>query len=315
MSEELDGAAGPDLLERLIAGGAHALNRALGSLPHERSLTVGAALGRAWYRLDTRRMRDARINLRIAFPEWSEPRRERVLRASMENLGRSLAEFSQFGRRPEQELVRLVRVEGQDHIEAALERAKPGGLAVLTAHLDNWEFLGFAMAGLGYPLSIVHRERDNPLLDRVVMGQRDAGRAEMLPRGNAARAGLRALRDGRALAMPYDQNCARNEAVFAPFFGHLAACRAGPAKIVMKTGVPMVPVFMHREPDGLRHVCRVHPYFELESDPDDPAGALARNIRHMVGIVEREIRRTPEQWLWVHRRFRTQPEGEPKPYG
>ena len=150
------------------------------------------------------------MNLRIALPEWSEARRERVLIASFQNVGRGLAEFAWQSHLTPDEARGRVRIEGTDILESVdTER----GVVILTAHFGNWELMAVSMTSHGYPLSIVHRPRNNAAIDRLVMGQRDAVAGELLPRGNAARAALRALRQGRFLAMPYDQNCSRNEAV------------------------------------------------------------------------------------------------------
>ena len=151
------------------------------------------------------------------------------------------------------------------------------------------------------------------MLDEIVMGQRGSGAAENVSRGNAARAALRALRDGRFLAMLYDQGCHRNEGIFVPFFHRLAIARIAPVRIAMKTGAPVLPVFLHREPDGFHHVCRVRPVVQLVEDLGDPAGALLENARRMTRAIEDEVREAPEQWAWVHRRWRVQPPGEPKP--
>jgi KDO2-lipid IV(A) lauroyltransferase len=279
----------------------------------ERAVESGAAFGAAWVRAGGPRVADARVNLRIAFPEMSEEKRERILLESFRNLGRCLGEFAFLSRLTDEEAKGRVRIEGLELYEAARARKEGGGAVALTAHFGNWELFGIAMGAYGYPLTIVHRERENPLLDDIVMGQRGAGAAENVARGNAARAALRALRDGRFLAMPYDQSCKPSEGVFVPFFGRLAIARVAPARIAMKTGVPVIPCFLHREPDGFHHVCKIRPALEMVEDPTDPAAALVENVRRMTRSIEDEIRRAPEQWSWIHRRWRVQPPGEPRP--
>ena len=305
--------ASAGLLERLAAAGAGAVLAAFRLQTAERALESGAKLGRAWARLGGPRVADARVNLRIAFPEWSEARREEVLVASFENLGRSLAEFAFLAELSDDDLRSRVRVEGMEFLEEAEKAARGRGTVALTAHFGNWELFGVAMAAWGHPLTIVHRERDSPLLDEIVMAQRGAGAADNVARGNAARAALRALRDGRFLAMPYDQSCRRKEGVFVPFFDRLAIARVAPARIAMKTGAPVLPAFLHREPDGFHHVCRIRPMVQLVDDSGDPAGALLENVRRMTRVIEDEIRTAPEQWVWAHRRWRVQPRGEARP--
>ncbi len=306
-------AATAGYFDKLAAGGARAVLAAIRLQSPERALESGAALGRAWVRAGGPRVADARVNLRIAFPEASEAKRNEILRASFENLGRCLAEFAFLSRLNDDELRGRVRIEGLDNYDGA-RASKPGsGAVALTAHIGNWELFGVAMAAHGYPLTIVHRERQNPLLDEIVMGQRGSGHAENIARGNAARAALRALRDGRFLAMPYDQSCRPGEGVFVPFFDRLAISRVAPARIAMKTGVPVLPCFLRREPDGFHHVCRIRPMLEMVEDKANPLAALVENVARMTRAIEDEIRLAPEQWSWIHRRWRVQPPGEPRP--
>jgi len=299
--------------DRLAAAAAAGLLDATARLPFPVALRMGAAMGRSWARLAGPRTRDALINLRIAFPEWQEAERERVLLRSLENVGRSLAEFAWIGRWSEAELRERVAIRGREHLEAALAASRGRGLVILTAHFGSWELLAAAMVAHGFPVAVVHRPRKNPFLDELVNRRRLAGGMQLFTRGKAARGALRALRDGRFLALPYDQNCRRSEGVFVPFFGRLACARVGPPRIAMKTGAPVLPVFLHRQADPQRHAALVRPAVEMAST-GDLAADIQENARRMTRVLEVEIRAAPEQWVWVHRRWRTQPSGEPRPY-
>jgi Kdo2-lipid IVA lauroyltransferase/acyltransferase len=114
------------------------------------------------------------------------------------------------------------------------------------------------------------------------------------------------------VAVAYDIDCPREEGVFVPFFGRLACTRDGPVRIAMN-GVPVVPVFLHRLPDGLNHVARVYPALELVPEGSDPEAAIRENARRMTASIEDEIRRAPDHWNWIHKRWKTQPPGEPRP--
>jgi len=275
-------------------------------------MALGAGLGRTWVRLGAPRTQVGRVNLRIAFPDWSEAQREAVLVRALENIGRSFVEFARLGRTGPAGLRERVRFEGLEHYEAARSRTKRGGVIALTGHFGSWELLVAAGVAHGMPVVPVHRARDNALLDMVIQRYRRAGGGEFLPRGSAARGVLRALRRGRAVAIAYDLDSPRDEGVFVPFFGRLACTRDGPARIAMN-GVPVVPVFLHRQPDGVSHVAKVYPALELVPEGDDPAAAVRENVRRMTAAIEQEIRRAPDHWNWVHRRWRTQPPGEPRP--
>jgi KDO2-lipid IV(A) lauroyltransferase len=286
--------------------------RALAALPDRSALRLGAALGRGWARLGLPRTRAARVNLRIAFPEWSEAERERVLAASFENLGRGLVELAWLGRRDPRTLAASVRVEGAHHVSAARARASGAGLIVLTAHFGSWEFFAAAMAAHGFPVTTVHRARDDAGLDEVLREQRAEAGAAYLQRGGAAFGALRALQRGDLLALPFDQNAHRGHGVFVPFFGRLAATPTGPVRLAMRTRAPVVPAFLARDgADPLRHVARFYPPLELA--PGDGDAIVLENARRMTRAVEDAVRSAPEQWVWAHRRWRTQPDGEPRP--
>ncbi len=302
-------------LDRIVGKAGAGLLAALRMGPPEVGLRRGAAIGRAYVRAGGPRVGDARVNLRIAFPEWTEAKREQVLREAFEHLGRCVAEFAWMARQSDDALRERVRVEGVEHLEAAKGSSDDAqrGVIVLTAHLGNWELLGRAMTAHGYPLSIVHRGRDNPILESLAAEARSGAESDLLRRGNAARGALRALRTGRFLAMPYDQNCRRDEGVFVPFFGRLAASRVAPVRLAQKTGAPVLPVFIEREADGIHHVCRIRPVLPLVEDADNPLAAIVANARRMNRVIEDEIRRLPSQWIWTHRRWRTYPPGESAP--
>lgn len=310
MSEE----KAPPLRDRLLVHAARALAGALSRLPRERGLALARGLGRWWTRLRGPRTGDARRNLRIAFPEWGEAERQRLLERTLANLGAGLIEFATMSRLEAGVLRGLADVEGLEHLEGARRTSPCGGVVVLTAHYGAWELLVSIMATYGLPIAVVHRARDNPLFDRVIGLWRESSGVELLARGSAARAGLRALREGRILAMTLDQNCSRGEGVFVPFLGRLACTRDGPARIAMHTGAPVVPIFIERIGASGRHRVRIEPPLALAPAGEDREAAVAENVGRMAAAVERAIRRAPEQWVWIHRRWRTQPRGEPRPY-
>jgi KDO2-lipid IV(A) lauroyltransferase len=283
-------------------------------LPRQAALGIAGLVGRAYAGLGGPRTSVGRVNLRIAFPEWTESRRRRVLTESCANMARSFVELALLSRGDAEELRRLVDIEGLEHLEVARKESETGGVIALTAHFGSWEFLAAAMVARGLPVTLVHRARDNPLIEELVGSLRERGGSELFTRGSAARAALRALRDGKILAMTYDQNCSREEGVFVPFFGRLACTRTGPPRIAMRTGVPVLPVFVERQDGSARHRVRILPALELLPEGEDREAAVRENARRMTQVVEAAIRRVPDHWIWLHRRWRTQPKGEPKPY-
>jgi KDO2-lipid IV(A) lauroyltransferase len=303
----------PARRERLGAVAADRFLRLLERMPEARALAFGAALGRAWARLGGPRTQVARVNLRIAFPGWSEAEREAVLVRSFENMGRSLAEFALLGRLGPEALRQRVRVEGLEHFEAARSASKSGGVIAITGHFGSWELLAAAMAAHGFPFVAVQKPRESPLLDAIVERYRDLGGAEFLARGDAARAALRALRGGKAVAILYDQDAPRDEGVFVPFFGRLASTRDGPVRIALRTRAPVVPIFLHRIGTVSAHVAQFRPPIQMLRPEGDVEGAIRENARRMTEAIEQEIVSAPDHWSWIHRRWKTQPPGEPRP--
>ena len=290
---------------RLLLGG-------FAALPDRVGLAVGAALGRAWVRLGLPRTRAARVNLRIAFPEWSDAERERVLGAAFENLGRGAVEFARLGRRAAGSLGSRVRIEGLAHLEAARAQAPGGGVIVLTAHFGAWELFAAAIAALGFPVVVVHRARDDDGLDEALLERRLESGASFLPRGSAAFGVLRALRSGSLIGLTFDQNARSEPRAFVPFFGRLAATSLAVVRLAMASCAPVVPGFICRDADDpSRHVVHFRPALALVSGAGDET--LLENARRMTRVIEDEVRAVPEMWAWAHRRWRTQPPGEARP--
>jgi len=299
--------ARPTRRDRAAAWAARALLGAIHRLGRERAFAAAGRVGRAWARLGGPRTAAAREHLRIAFPEWRERERRAVLERSLANLARSFVELATMGSLAPEALRALADVEGLEHFEA-VRRERPGtGVIAVTAHLGSWELMAAIMAAHGIPLALVHRARDNPLFDELAAELRGASGAELLPRGSAARAALRALRAGKVVAMPLDQNAPRREGVFVPFFGRPACTRDAPARLAMRTGVPVLPVFIERIGESMRHTVRVLPPLPLVSEADDKEAAVAANVAQMTAAIEDAIRRAPDQWIWTHRRWRTRP--------
>jgi len=309
--------------ERVLVATADWLLRLIERLPEQRALALGAGLGRTWVRLRGPRTQVARVNLRLAFPEWSEAAREAVLVRSLENVGKSAVEFARLGRLGPEALRERVRIEGLEHFEAARASSKTGGVLAITGHFGSWEVLAAAMAAHGYPFLAVQKPRESALLDAVVERYRRAGGAEFLARGNAARTMLRALAQGKGIAILYDQDAPKGEGVFVPFFGRLACTRDGPVKVALRAGASVIPIFLHRVGTSGSHVAHFRPPIPMLQpamlqpamlQPDgDVAGAIRENVRRITAVIEEEIRGAPDHWNWVHRRWRTQPPGEPRP--
>ncbi|UCE86287.1 MAG: lysophospholipid acyltransferase family protein [Deltaproteobacteria bacterium] len=276
-------------------------------MPHRSGLAMAAGLGRAFARVPGTRRRVALENLRVVFPTWSERRRRQLLRASYAHLGQTVYECFDLDRITREDVRRRVSFEGLEHLDEARKHSKPGGVILLTAHFGSFELMAVACGLSGFPVTLVHRTFTNAHTDRMVTAWRERAGVEVLRRKSAARAALRALRKGRLLALPLDQNARRREGIFVPFFGRTASTRDAPARLAMRFECPVVPVFMYRLEDGEHHVVRIGREIEIEPPGDEAEAAVRRNVCRMNRTIESAILEAPEQWLWIHRRWKTQP--------
>ncbi|MGH9943740.1 MAG: lysophospholipid acyltransferase family protein [Pyrinomonadaceae bacterium] len=292
---------------------ARAVIGGLGLLPRPAAVAVGRTVGHAAYALAGRLRRAGEINLRLAFPELDQREHERILRGTFDSLGRLLGEFSQFPRATSESMRRIVEYDSQDVklLEVARERGR--GVIFLTSHLGAWEVLSFAHSAMYEPLSFLVRPIDNPRVEDLVEGIRTRFGNRPIAKNAAARAALKILREGGTLGILADLNTQRREGVFVPFFGHLACTTSSVAVLALRTDATVIPACAVWEESRQRFVFRGGPILELIRTGDAEQDLLL-NTAQFTAALERQIRAYPEQWLWIHKRWRTRPEGEPDFY-
>ena len=205
--------------------------------------------------------------------------------------------------RPLEETLGRIHIDGLEHVRSAM--TEHGRALLLTAHLGNWELLTVACRLTSYRLSVVQRPLDAPWLDRLATGLRERSHVELIDKRAALRPVLRALAAGGMVGILLDQNAARREGVFVPFFGYPASTSRSVAVLALRTGTPIVPAFIRRE-DGGRHRVTVGPPLPapVTGDLEDAVAVLTARCTE---AIETAIRRNPEQWLWMHDRWRTRP--------
>ena len=253
--------------------------------------------------------------MEFALPEFDVDRREGWAREVFVHLGRGLAELVLLRGRQRAALLERIRVEGLENLQKAERQTPSGGVLIVTAHFGNWELACAKAAALGIPISVVYRGLPQPALDRAMLGIRDMAlgtsgeqpMVEQIPMGRAGIPVIRALDAGRKVVVLLDQDARREEGVFVSFFGHTASTRDGPLVLAAQRGVPVLMVFVRRDPDGRTHLFRFHPALQLESGASDDQEVLRRNVQQVTDVIEKEIRASPGQWIWTHRRWRTQP--------
>ncbi|WP_184217448.1 lysophospholipid acyltransferase family protein [Granulicella aggregans] len=283
------------------------ITRVLGALPREVARTVGAGVGAFAYAV-LKRLRMVGVrNLEMAFPEWSEERREHTLRGVYRNLGYLLAEFAQMSSYTPDVARSLIRYEGLENYLAA--RGKGKGVLVLTGHLGAWELSSFHHSLMGFPMGMVIRRLDNPLVDEFVNRIRCLHGNKVLHKDDFARGLIAAMRHGETVGILMDTNMTPPQGVFVPFFGRMAATASGMARVALKTGAAVVPGFLLWSEDEGRYVLRFGERIELENTGDSERDAIA-NTANFTKVIESYIREYPDQWLWMHRRWKTRPAGE-----
>ena len=284
-------------VEAALVRGIAAAARATG---WRRGLALGPGLGDAALALGLRRG-VAEDNLAQAFPEWSAEHRRHVLHEHYREVGRVAMEYPrlpEMARAPWGEFV--MRPEGLEHLERARDLKR--GVVMMTGHFGNFELMGAAI-GKVVPVQFLVRPLSNPRVDRWVVQGRIAAGVGVISADTQVRRVYERLRENDVVAMVADQD-ARRHGVFIPFLGRPASTALGPVRVALATGAPIVMAFILRRPDG-RHEITVEPPFprEVRGAPD----AVLQLTQMHVARVEAWVRRRPEHWLWLHRRWKTPP--------
>jgi KDO2-lipid IV(A) lauroyltransferase len=287
------------------------LIKLIGSLPRPLAHRAGMAIAGIFYGAYPRLRRVGLRNLELAFPGMPLDQRQQLLRAEYDNLGRLLAEFCLFPRYTRENVSSFVVYEGLSHYQEARERGR--GVLLLTAHLGGWELGSFVHSLNGYPLRIVVRALDNPYLDRLVERYRTLHGNAAFGKQEFARGLLAAMRAGETVGVLMDTNMTPPQGVFVPFFGVAACTASGLARVALHTDAAVVPAFTIWDNARNRYVIHFEPALKLAETGDDDADTQANTAR-CTAVIEDFIRRHPDQWLWVHRRWKTRPPGEPPLY-
>ena len=277
-------------------------------LPRKWAMGLGSAIGKLLYRILKKRRQIAINNLQIAFGgALNETRRQAICKASFINFSKTIIEFMRFPKLNAENIWHEVTVHGKENLNSALEKEK--GAIVFLPHFGNWELLS-----LVYGVLIPNRAKaiafplKNARLNDLIWRYRQLLSLELIPRKNAIRATLRALKNNDAVGFFADQN-AGDQGVFIDFFGKPASTAKGPVSLALKTGAPMLFSLDIRQQDDRHHVY-ISPPIHLE-----PSENFERDIElyttHLMKQLEKHIQEYPEQWLWLHNRWKTQPTSNP----
>ena len=272
-------------------------------------IATANALGRFYTRLLDRavpRLRHvAERNLSLALPELDAAQRAAIVAGVFRSIARLLVSLAKFPSIGTHNLDRWIRIEGAEHIAAALRQGR--GVLFATAHLGNWELSAFAHGLASEPMSILVRPLDNPLIDRLVERRRGLSGNRVIYKKDFARSILKALAGNDKVGILIDQNASLDAGVFVNFFGLPACAGTGFAKIAARSGAAVIPAYALWVEDEGRYLLRFNP-------PVPITGDAARDTASLHAGLEAAIRAHPDQWLWIHRRWKTRPPGEPSLY-
>ncbi len=270
-------------------------------LPHQWRLTVGRQLGHLVYFFAKRRKQIALKNLKLCFPNLSYTEYQQLLYQHFESLGMGLLEMLSAWWLPDQRLKTLGHIEGLEHLQAALAQGK--GVILLSAHFTSLE-IGTRFLTMHFPIHATYRPHENPLIEYFMKRSREL-RAEKAIARDAVRDMLRSLKTNKLLWFAVDQNYGHKNSVFAPFFGVPAATNTATARIAKMSGASVVPFFTQRLPNNQGYRVILQP--ALENFPTQDTTQDATCVNH---LIEMQTKVAPEQYLWVHRRFKDRPNGE-----
>lgn len=286
--------------------------KVLGLLPRRLSRAMGIAIAQLFYLLHFRLRQVGMRNLAMALPEKTIPERKRILRGVFTSLGRQLAELCQFPRCTPENIDEVVVYDGLENYEQAYARGK--GVLFLTAHFGGWELSAFAHSLHGHWLNVVMRPMDNPYLNRMIEHYRTMHGNKMVNKDDFVRGLLAAMKAGETVGILMDTNMTPPQGVFVDFFGIQACTASGLARIALRTDAAVVPGFTIWDNTLGKYRLRFDPALPLIRTGNLDADIIA-NTQMFTKVIEEYVRKYPEQWLWVHRRWKTRPEGEKSLYG
>jgi len=295
------------MLDRLQYWPVVVVVRLLGALPRPLAHAVGIVIGKLVYHLHPRLRHVGRRNLEMAFPEKSPAERHEILRGVYVSLGRLLGEACLFPRYALGNASEIAVYQGFENFEAAERRGL--GVLLLTAHFGGWEVGSFFHSLCGHPMQIVVRPLDNSYIDALVTRYRGLHGNTMIGKNDFARGLIMAMRRNETVGILMDTNMTPPQGVFVDFFGIPACTASGLARVALHTDAAVVPAFTIWDPVLRKYRVEFAPAVELLRTGDNEADAIA-NTAKFTKVIEEFVRRYPDQWLWVHRRWKTRPAGE-----
>ena len=300
-----------NMIERLQYAVAWAFVKTLGILPRALARSLAAVGARVLLFLRPKLRKTAEFNLKLAFPEWTEAQRKTVMKKMTRNLGWMAAEFAQFPKYTKEDIASAVILDGHENFLAGQSRGK--GVLYLTGHIGAWELSSFAHALYGFPLHYMARPLDSKPLDALVNRYRGLSENKPIFKNASARQVLRVLKEAGTVGILADQNTMPEEGVWVDFFGTPACTTTGIARVALHTEAAVVPGYAYWDENLRKYRLRFEPPVQLIRTGDTERDIL-ENTQRFAKVIEQIIREHPEQWVWIHARWKNRPKGEPPIY-
>lgn len=281
--------------------------KAIGSLPRSKARQLSAFIARLLFFLRPKLRKTADFNLRLAFPAMTDAERGKIKANMVRNLGWMAAEFAGFPRLTTENIGQVVILDGHENFLEGQRRGN--GVLYLTGHVGSWELSSFAHALYGYPLRYMARPLDNARLDKLVNQYRCSSGNQPIFKNESARVMLKVLKESGTIGILADQNTMPEEGVFVDFFGVSACTTTGIARVALHTGAAVVPGYAYWDETIGKYRLRFEPPIELIRT-GDPERDILENTQKFAKVLEEIIRRHPDQWVWLHARWKTRPKGE-----
>ena len=282
--------------------GVKAVEYSVRLLPLPLVRRLGEGLGLMFYTADRVHRRIALANLAVAFPTRDERERDAIARSMFKHFGRLLLELLKYASLPSDRKLELVEWEGEDRVRIAYAQGR--GILFCTGHFGYWEQQALAHALKFEPMAVMARPLDNPKLHALLERIRVTNGNSVLYRRGAVRKALRLLGEGQGVGILIDQHMTSPDAIYVDFFGRPAATTSTLAALAIRTGAPVVPLFAFPLPNGRYRMIYEHP---VEPPKDNSADAVREFTQRCTDVLEMHVRRHPELWLWMHRRWRDAP--------
>ena len=283
----------------------------IGALPRPLARRIAAPTVRVLLAMLPRLRKIAMFNLRLAFPDWTDARRNETLHQMTRYLAWQAVEFARFPKYNRTNIERVIEIEGHDNFLEAQRKGK--GVLILTGHIGAWELSSFAHAIYGFPMHYLARPLDNPRLDAFVNRYRGLSGNQPIYKNESARAALKTLHGGGIVGILADQNTLPEEGAFVEFFGKTACTTTGIARLALHTGAAVVPGCAYWDVATEKYKLRFEPAVDVVETGDGERDVV-ENTQRFARITENIIRKFPEQWVWVHARWKTRPKSEPALY-